>query len=289
MRPSTWLLLTVLVGASLPSDALAQARPTARDVVERIKQNIGVPWSDTTVDTSKDGDPATPVTGIAVTMMATFDVLRRAAAAGANLVITHEPTFYDHFDRLDVLEHESDAVTAAKRAFIREHHLVIVRMHDHWHRRHPDGIAIGMARALAWEQYRDPSSEFRFRLPEMSLGELAASIRQRLHAPTLRVVGDPNQRVTRVALSPGAAGFARHRQALQEADVDVLVIGEAHEWETVEYVADAVTAGQKKSLIIVGHIPSEQAGMEEFARWLRTFVTDVPITFVATADPFWAP
>jgi len=39
------------------------------------------------------------VTGIAVTMMATLDVLQRAAANGQNLIITHEPTFYDHLDR----------------------------------------------------------------------------------------------------------------------------------------------------------------------------------------------
>jgi putative NIF3 family GTP cyclohydrolase 1 type 2 len=285
MRPRDWLMVSILVAA--PTATLAQARPTARDIVERIKQHIGVQWSDQTVDTFKDGDPATTITGIAVTMMATFDVIRRAVASGANLIITHEPTFYDHLDRLDVLE--GDAVTAAKRAFIRENHVVVLRMHDHWHRRRPDGIATGMAKALAWEQYRDPQSEYLFTLPEATLGDLAASIRQRLRAPTLRVVGDSALRVTRVALVPGAAGFALHRQALQRTDVEVLVIGEAHEWETVEYVADAISAGKKKALIITGHIPSEQAGMEEFARWLGTFMADVPVTFVAAADPFWAP
>lgn len=285
MRPRDWLMVSILVAA--PTATLAQARPTARDIVERIKQHIGVQWSDQTVDTFKDGDPTTTVTGIAVTMMATFDVIRRAVASGANLIITHEPTFYDHLDRLDVLE--GDAVTAAKRAFIRENHVVVLRMHDHWHRRRPDGIATGMAKALAWEQYRDPQSEYLFTLPEATLGDLAASIRQRLRAPTLRVVGDSALRVTRVALVPGAAGFALHRQALQRTDVEVLVIGEAHEWETVEYVADAISAGKKKALIITGHIPSEQAGMEEFAHWLGTFMADVPVTFVAAADPFWAP
>lgn len=285
MRPRDWLVFSLLLAP--PATTRAQARPTAREVFERIKQHIGVQWSDQTVDTFKDGDPATTVTGIAVTMMATFDVIRRAVAAGANLIITHEPTFYDHFDKLDALE--GDAVTTAKRAFIRENHVVVLRMHDHWHRRHPDGIATGMARALAWEQHRDPQSEYLFTLPETTLGALAASIRQRLGAPTLRVVGDSTLRVTRVALVPGAAGFALHRQALQRNDVDVVVIGEAHEWETVEYVADAITAGKKKALIITGHIPSEQAGMEEFARWLGTFLTDVPVTFVAAADPFWAP
>jgi putative NIF3 family GTP cyclohydrolase 1 type 2 len=146
-----------------------------------------------------------------------------------------------------------------------------------------------MARALEWDRYRDPHSEYRFRLPETTVATLAAAIRQRLGAPTLRVVGDPNQLVTRVTLVPGAAPFAMQRQALQQPDVDVVVIGEAREWETVEYAADAVTAGRKQALIVIGHIPSEQAGMEEFARWLRTVVKEVPVSFVPAADPFWAP
>jgi hypothetical protein len=29
--------------------------------------------------------------------------------------------------------------------------------------------------------------------------------------------------------------------------------------------------------------------MEECARWLKGFVTEVPVEFVAAADPFWHP
>jgi len=287
IRHSRWLALSLLAGA--PGQVRAQAHPAAVEIVQRIRQNIGVPWAEQTVDTFKDGDSTVTVTGIAVTMMATLDVLQRAAAAGANLVITHEPTFYDHFDRIDVLERERDAVTAAKRAFIREHRMVILRMHDHWHRRHPDGIAIGMARALQWEPYRDSASEYRFTLPPTSLGALAATIRQRLHSATLRVVGDADQRVSRIALVPGAAGFELQRHAVQPDDIDVVVIGEAREWETVEYVADAITEGRRKALIVVGHIPSEQAGMEDFARWLAPLVRESKVTFIPTRDPFWSP
>jgi len=285
MRVSAWFVLSALVVA--PSTALPQQPLTARDVVARIRQNIGVPWTEPTVDTFKDGDSTARVTGIAVTMMATFDVLKRAAARGANLVITHEPTFFDHLDKLDVLEAEHDSVTAAKRAFIREHRMVVVRMHDHWHRRHPEPMATDLAHALGWDSYRG-ANEFSYRVPETTLAALAAAIRRRLPAPTIRVVGDSSLRVSKIVLVPGAAGFDRHRQALRQ-DVDVLVIGEAREWETVEYVADAITAGQKKALIILGHIPSEQDGMADFARWLGTFVQEVPITFVPATDPFWAP
>src|ERR1700704_3771873 len=63
---------------------------TAREVVARIQQQVGVPWQSDTVDTFKAGNPDSRVSGIAVTMMATLDVLQRAAAAGDNLIVTHE-------------------------------------------------------------------------------------------------------------------------------------------------------------------------------------------------------
>lgn len=96
-------------------------------------------------------------------------------------------------------------------------------------------------------------------------------------------------KVSKVGFAPGFAGFATHRKALQRDDVEVLVIGEAHEWETVEYVADAVAAQRRKALIVIGHIPSEQAGMRELARTLEAYVKEVPVTFVAATDPFWLP
>ena len=292
MRTATLAYATLLAGTTLllPARARAQVeRLTAREVVARIKANIGVPWAEQTVDTFKDGDPETQVTGIAVTMMATLDVLQRAAAGGANLVISHEPTFYSHLDQLEPFEQANDAVTAAKRAFIRDKKLVIVRMHDHWHRRKPDGIETGMIRALGWERYQRPESEFLFTMPATTLNDLAASIRSRLGAATLRVVGDPTMRVTKVGFAPGAAGFPAHLLALRRDDVEALVIGETREWETVEYVDDAVAAGMRKALIIVGHIPSEQAGMQELAKWLEPLVKGTPVTFIAAKEPFWSP
>jgi hypothetical protein len=71
--------------------------------------------------------------------------------------------------------------------------------------------------------------------------------------------------------------------------VEVLLIGEVPEWETIEYVADAAAQGRHKALLLVGHIPSEQPGMETCAEWLKTFIKDVPVGFVATVEPFWTP
>ena len=275
----------------LPAAGLAQSHTlTARQVIERIQAHVGVPWSSDTVDTFKAGNPDAPVTGIAVTMMATLEVLKRAAAAGNNLVITHEPTFFTHLDKPDELaEGEKDPVLAEKRAFIEKHGLIIWRFHDHWHASKPDGIQAGMVRALGWDKFQDPENQYLFTLPQTTLDALAAEIKSHLRIHVMRVVGDPRMPVTRVAMSPGAAGFANETKALEMSGVQVLVMGETREWETVEYVADAVSEGKQKALVILGHIPSEQAGMEECARWLKGFVTEVPVNFVPAAEPFWTP
>jgi putative NIF3 family GTP cyclohydrolase 1 type 2 len=52
---------------------------------------------------------------------------------------------------------------------------------------------------------------------------------------------------------------------------------------------DANTAGKKKALILLGHNASEEPGMNFVAKWLGEFVTEVPIKFIPSGDPFWAP
>ena len=286
---STAAALTTIALLTAAASARDQ-RLTAREVIERIQKQVGVPWQSDTVDTVKAGDPDVPVTGIAVTMMATLDVLQRAAAAGDNLIITHEPTFFDHLDKAEQLpEKDNDPVLAEKRLFISKHGLVIWRFHDHWHARNPDGIEAGMVHALGWEKFQDAHNQYLFDIPETPLEKLASDIKRQLGIHIVRVVGDPGLRVTKVAIAPGAAGFTNHAKALEMPGVQALVIGEAQEWETVEYVADAATEGKQKSLIILSHIPSEQAGMEECTRWLKTFVTEVPIQFIPAREPFWSP
>lgn len=280
-------LFLILTAATL--NAQQPSVVTARQVVSLIQQHSGVPWDGPTVDTFKAGDPDTPVTGIATTMMATFDVLKRAAAEHANLVITHEPTFYSHEDKTESFAAANDPVWREKEDFIKEHHLVVWRFHDHWHMRRPDGILSGMVDALRWREYERPDPPNLFVLPETTLRTLAKSIQDRIGIKVERVVGNPDLEVTNVAFMPGAAGTQRHLEFLRRNDVQVLVIGEVPEWETIEYVSDAAAEGRRKALILMGHIPSEQAGMASCAEWLKTFITDLPVVFVATAEPFWVP
>jgi putative NIF3 family GTP cyclohydrolase 1 type 2 len=280
------LLITFLL-AAIPAHAQSPL-PTARQIVQSIQDHTGIPWNTDTVDTFKAGNPDTPVTGIAVTMMATLDVLERAAANHENFVITHEPTFYNHLDVPEGMP-ENDPIWTEKRGFIEKHNMVVWRFHDHWHSRKPDGILVGMVHVLGWEKYQRTDFPYAFTLPETTVAKLAKETSTKLGSSVLRVVGNPEMKVTKIALSPGAAGFERETHALERDDVEVLLLGETREWETVEYAADAVTEGKRKALIVIGHIPSEQAGMEECTHWLQTFISSPKIEFVPAKQPFWLP
>ncbi len=257
----------------------------AREVVARIQAAAGVPWREQTVDTFKAGDPDHVVTGIATTAMATLGVLQKAAAAGRNLVITHEPLFYATSD--DPGPRATDPVFLAKQAFIAEHHLVVWRFYDHWLARQPAELPRALAGTLGWS-VRDGDNERLYSIPPTTLGAVARDVGARLQMRGgMRVVGTLDAPVRRVFVSAGATDLASTVANLPHADL--ILSGEPREWEAVEYVADTASAGAPRSLIAVGRIVSEEPGMRACAAWLRALLPDVPVEAIATGDPYWRP
>ena len=277
------LLSAVALGQSLPA-----ANLTAGEVIQRIKKQVGIPWFPKTVDNLLTGDESTPVTGIATTMMATLDVVERAAAAGKNMIVTHETPFYLHQDKTDDIK--DDATLHYKLDFCQKHNMALFHFHDHWHARHPDGIAEGMVKQLGWEKnVADPADPKALTFDGISLAHLSQQIQKRLNGRTVRVLGNPAMPVHNVQTSWGFVSREPGIKIIASPGVDVLICGETREWELVEYVQDSISAGQKKGVIVVGHVLSEQGGMILCADWLKTFIPEVPIQFIAAAEPFWNP
>jgi putative NIF3 family GTP cyclohydrolase 1 type 2 len=171
--------------------------------------------------------------------------------------------------------------------WIDKHGLIAWRFHDHWHRRRPDGIYEGMVKELEWNEFRRPDNPALFTVPETTVAALAKQLESRFDHAAIRVVGNPGMRCAKLALSPGAPSSMTHIKLLRRDDVEVLVAGESPEWETVEYVRDAAAEGKGKAVIFLGHVNSEEAGMDECAKWLKGFVSEVPVQFVPAGDPFW--
>jgi putative NIF3 family GTP cyclohydrolase 1 type 2 len=286
----TALPLLALTLALLP--VAGQTHPsapgiTAGEAIARIQAAIPQKPPADTVDTIKAGDPSTIVTGIVTCFTDSMDVLRQAVSLHANLIVTHEPTFYNHRDQATLFT--NDPVYKEKLAYMRDNHLVVWRFHDQWHRRAPEPMTEAFAAAVGWQKYQRANDPFSFTLPPTTVDALAQDLQQKLHARIVRVIGDPNLRVTGVAYRPGASGEAAQIAALERDDVQVLVAGESSEWEAVMYTQDAMQQHRPKALILLGHSTSETDGMQTAATWLRTVFPGLPVHYINSSEPYWLP
>ncbi len=269
---------TRTVAASAQSSKLS-----AGQIVDRLKQQLAsenVIWKEPTSDTFKFGDPDTAVRGIATTFMSTLDVFQRAVAANLNLIISHEPTFWNHQDETD--QFADDPVFLAKRRFAQENDLVVWRFHDFWHRRQPDPIFAALAQQLRWEPVS--GGRLRYTIPTTTLEELGRQVQERLRTRNVRIVGDPQLRVTQLAMT--AHRLASCARLL--TDNDAILMGEPREFDTFEYFRDTAELGLRKGLIAVSHERLEEWGMlKPCAEWVQSAVPEVPVQALSARESYW--
>jgi len=299
-------------GQSAPAaPAGAPAAITANEVLQRIRENVGVPWREQSIDTLKAGDLSTTVTGVVTTSLASIDVLQQAIAAQANLIITSGTTFYSRNDsRTPAAGRGGGAgpgggaaaapatpppppppnpVFDAKNRIIDSSGLVIFRLSDHWRARIPDAFGEGLASRIFGEgAFPDSDVPYAYDIPARPLDILASDVKYRLGGRGgIRVIGEPGTRIRRVAVLPGTKAIADILQALPR--VDAIIAGEIREWESSEYMRDVAFSGQQKALILVGRVLSEDPGMALAARWLGGLVAEVPVRHISAGDPYWRP
>ena len=261
-----------------------QSKLTVQQVIDMILKEIpGAPFPKT-VDTLKSGDGQQLVTGIVTTMFATVEVIRQAGSLGANFIIAHEPTFYNHLD--DTAWLEGDPVFQFKMDLLKKNAIVVWRFHDYWHTHRPDGVLMGVLEKMGWKNYYNKDNPQMINHPGMTLQEIIAQAKKGLGIRQVRIIGDSKQVCKRIALLPGAAGGTMQIKLLQKEKPDVLIVGEVHEWETAEYVRDARAMGTSMSLIVLGHAESEEPGMEWLVPWLQPKVGAIKVTHVASHNPF---
>jgi putative NIF3 family GTP cyclohydrolase 1 type 2 len=275
-----WTLLTLV---SIGSYAQTL---TVRQVVDKILVELGTEINTGSVDTLKSGSWNQPVTGIATTFMATLDVLKKAEAEGINLILTHEPTYYNHFDFKDHYG-EEDPVVQAKLDFINKNKLVILRFHDLPHQIKDDMIYQGLINILGWEKYHQ--GDMVFESPYENVQELSEFLSNHFGTSTVRVVGDPEFRLNKIGVLPGAYDSRAQVEKFKNGDIDALIVGESREWETIEYARDAQELGWEKALIVMGHADSEEPGMGYTAEWLKELFPDLKVKFIPAGNPLWSP
>ena len=235
-----------------------------------------------TCDTVKCGDPECEVSRAAVCCFATPEAIRAAKAWGAELLITHEPTFYDHWDQI-----EDTPVGHAKRQLLEESGLVLYRYHDHPHTAPADLIGLGEVKALGLEgtleeRGADEINRYTLHTP-MTPRELAAHIERTLGIAHVRICGATDMPITKLAL---AFGTPRGVFEALSTWADVVLTGEACEWRIGEYARDAAQLGFAKALLILGHCGSERDGMRYIAGMLREALPSLNVHYFESGEVY---
>jgi putative NIF3 family GTP cyclohydrolase 1 type 2 len=280
-------LKTTGVLAAMPSLAFAfdtaPQKLTVQNVIDIIMKDLGGVIAPRSVDTIKAGKPGTIVTGIVCTMFATIDIIAQARKLGANFIIAHEPTFYNHADVKDWVN--KNDVLKEKESVLEKDGIVVWRFHDYCHQIRPEPMSYGIAKRAGWTSYYKTGSPV-IEIPAMKLSALADHLKKSLDIKMLRIIGDLDQNCSKLTLMPGASGGQSHLNVVEENNPDVLIVGEVHEWETAEYIRDRNLEGKKTALIILGHSVSEEPGMEVVTEWLALKVPGIKVTHLASGDPF---
>jgi len=239
-----------------------------------------------TVDTIKFGDPNQSVTGIVSTMFPTIGVIEQAASLKANFIIAHEPTFYNHADNVNWVS--NNAIVVQKQALLKKYGIAVWRCHDYWHRYNPDGILHGLLQSAGWLPYLQQGTKVVDLGPSnsLALSTIVSHLKTTFSIEHLRFIGNPSQVCQKIVILPGSVGGQAQVAAIKQNAPDLLIVGEASEWETPEYVRDLRSMGGKTALLILGHAVSEEPGMKWMAEWLSPKIPEIKVHHIASGDPF---
>lgn len=277
---------------------------TVREIADAIirKTGVGPLPEERTCDRLITGSWDTEVTKIATTFMATVDVIRRAADAGANLIITHEPTWFTGADDTGWLA--GDEVYRQKKDLIERERIAIWRFHDHMHMAAQDGIFRGFEQETGWEEYRMAPPETDtlgfgvtgkpdgcYEIPETTLRGLCAFFKDKFHMDVVQIIGDPDMKVSRVGVLPGGGSLGLGTEYMpmrymRLRNADVLVCGDITEWTLPAYVRDAYQLGLGRGILVLGHERSEEPGMKRLGDWIADIVGGTPVIFLDAGEPF---
>ena len=262
-----------------------------REVVEIILALNGGRKLEKTCDQLIEGHWEHQITGVVTTFMATVDVILRTATIGCNLIITHEPTYFNHMDHTDWLK--SDPVYQKKRSLIDDNKISIWRYHDHMHSGNEDLIYKGLLKKLGWENYLDTElpQPHCYSIPTTSVVELVDFLKRKLGMKVIRIVGNPEMKCSRVGILVGGGSLGLGQEEMPaklmyDQQLDVMICGEITEWTLSAYVRDAAALGFSKTMIIVGHERSEELGMKHLANRLQPLLGEIPVHFSDAREPF---
>ena len=147
-------------------------------------------------DEYKSGFEEEECTGVVSALVPTMEMLKKTVELGCNLLVVHEPIYYQTPDFPEWRGNFENRVQKEKEEYIQEHRLTVWRDHDHMHMHQPDSIFAGVMKYLGWESYFNTqlSGElplfYVFDVPECTVAELGEELKEKIGMNGMRIVGN---------------------------------------------------------------------------------------------------
>lgn len=282
------------------------------EVITKIKQySRGIDHDGNPIDekTTRDkvlyGNIDKECTGIVTTCFASVEVIEKAHALGANLIIPHEALFWNHGDHQDWLQQDQNQVYLRKKALLDEYGITVWRNHDYIHSGLPDGnggwydgIFRGFLHETDLEKYyvHKVGAPVKYRgmpvdifIPEgICVKDLADKIIKGANLNGIRTIGNPETIVHRIAIPMHCIGYADKEtiRIINQTNIECLITMELIDYTVNEYMRDGMMLGDKKAILAVGHFNVEEPGMKYMLKWLPEAIAtnEIPTYFVQSGD-----
>jgi putative NIF3 family GTP cyclohydrolase 1 type 2 len=232
-----------------------------------------------TVDRFIIGNPDTVITKIGTCWMSDWKTCRKAVEAGVNVLVTHEPTFYTHWD-LD--EKASDYYAAPeyaknlylsqvelKKKWINSNGLVIIRNHDTMDALKDWGIPFALGQFLGYSNSDIISSRTYFNVYRVANQTAAVFARAlagklaELGQPGVAFYGDPERVIESIGLGTGCICDPMEFADLKPG-LFISIDDTVRTWTQTAYASDT-----GDPLIVINHGTSEEMGMRMLNKIIR--------------------
>lgn len=221
------------------------------------------------------GNPDNRITKIGTCWMPYWSTLKEAKASGVNTMVVHEPTFYTHRDleekKGDHLGAPSPAKelyleqVAAKKQWIEENDMVVIRCHDVLDKIGGYGIPFAFGRALGFKDSDLIRSRSYYNVygietqPAIKVARQIASKLKSVGQPGLAFYGDENYPVKSVGLGTGCICDPMQFMDL-EMDMAIAIDDSVSTWKQTTFAKDT-----GRPLVVVNHGTTEEFGMKELS------------------------
>lgn len=249
-------------------------------VEEEIPKNLALDWDNVGLLV---GDENRQVTKAYLALDATDEVIEHAIASGADLLLTHHPLIFSGMKQVV----QQDFIGRRIIKLI-EHKISYVAMHTNFDVQVMGEIA-GRQLGLSHMEVLDVTIADKDKAKgigcvadvtaPITLCDLAKKCKSRFDISSVKVFGDGQTELKRIAISPGA-GKSEVEVALTSG-ADVLITGDIDHHTGIDAVARGL------SIIDAGHYGIEHIFTSYMEAWIKMNFSDLQVVTEPDKEPFW--